>query len=378
MSKNKKNENNITLDSKHNEIVKTFKTDKKNLPQKKDELASVISRLDYYKNKDTHTLEIYEDIIELDFRREELETEIAELEEGTREKDYFLRTNSILLDYYQKNHQIKNNSEDSDSDTEEVEIKDKKTVDDFLNIKGRHDRATILNNYLSIVDPGMVSPQYITYYTCDSCGCDLDLNANDGYAVCESCGFTMTYLYSSDKPTYKDSQPEIASYSYKRINHFVEWLNQFQAKESTSIPDDVFDQIYEEIKKHRIKNLNELTHKMIREFLKKLKLNKYYEHTTYIINRLNGKGAPCISRDVEEKLKSMFREIQAPFMRHCPENRKNFLSYSYVLHKFVELLSIPELKQYFPLLKSRQKLIEQDKIWCLICQDLEWEFIPSI
>jgi hypothetical protein len=109
-----------------------------------------------------------------------------------------------------------------------------------------------------------------------------------------------------------------------------------------------------------------------------LKLNKYYEHTTYIINRLNGKGAPCISRDVEEKLKSMFREIQAPFMRHCPENRKNFLSYSYVLHKFVELLNIPELKQYFPLLKSRQKLIEQDKIWYLICQDLEWEFIPSI
>ena len=31
-----------------------------------------------------------------------------------------------------------------------------------------------------------------------------------------------------------------------------------------------------------------LTNKKVREFLKKLKLNKYYEHVPHIINRLNG------------------------------------------------------------------------------------------
>ena len=74
----------------------------------------------------------------------------------------------------------------------------------------------------------------------------------------------------------------------------------------------------------------------------------------------------------------MFKEIQEPFIKHRPKNRKNFLSYSYVLHKFVELLSLDELLILFPLLKSREKTYEQDKIWKCICDDLKWEFIKSV
>ena len=74
----------------------------------------------------------------------------------------------------------------------------------------------------------------------------------------------------------------------------------------------------------------------------------------------------------------MFKEIQIPFTNNCPENRKNFLSYSYVLHKFCELLELDHLLQYFSLLKSREKLQQQDSIWKKICNDLEWQYIPSI
>ena len=50
-------------------------------------------------------------------------------------------------------------------------------------------------------------------------------------------------------------------------------------------------------------------------------------------------------------------------MKHCPDNRKNFLSYAYVLHKFCQLLELDDLLPYFPLLKSREKLQQQDQIW---------------
>ena len=80
----------------------------------------------------------------------------------------------------------------------------------------------------------------------------------------------------------------------------------------------------------------------------------------------------------EEKLRHMFKEIQNPFMKYCPENRKNFLSYSYVLHKFCELLEFDDLLTYFPLLKSREKLQQQDIIWKSICNELKWQYIPSI
>ena len=74
----------------------------------------------------------------------------------------------------------------------------------------------------------------------------------------------------------------------------------------------------------------------------------------------------------------MFREIQNPFMKYCPKDRKNFLSYSYVLHKFVQLLNMDEFLICFPLLKSREKLHQQDIIWKQICDDLNWEFIKSL
>jgi hypothetical protein len=31
-----------------------------------------------------------------------------------------------------------------------------------------------------------------------------------------------------------------------------------------------------------------------------------------------------------------------------------------------------------PMLKDREKLIEQDEIWKKICEELDWEFIPTI
>ena len=81
---------------------------------------------------------------------------------------------------------------------------------------------------------------------------------------------------------------------------------------------------------------------------------------------------------MEEKLRYMFKLIQVPFVRHCPRYRINFLSYSYVLHKFFQLLELDGFVKYFPLLKNRNKLRQQDKIWKKICKDLRWQYIASI
>ena len=87
---------------------------------------------------------------------------------------------------------------------------------------------------------------------------------------------------------------------------------------------------------------------------------------------------PTITPEIEEKIRAMFQEIQAPFLLYCPDDRTNFLSYSYILYKFFELLELDEYKIYFPLLKSRDRLIAHDHIWKKICDYLRWEFIRSI
>ena len=198
--------------------------------------------------------------------------------------------------------------------------------------------------------------------------------------VCGECGMIVNKIISEEL-TYREEQEsteKIINYSYKRENHFNEWLSQFQAQEMTNIPEDVIDKLRVELKKIKIKKLEEITHAKIRTLLKKLKLNKYYEHVPYITNILNGINAPRMPRELEERLRIMFKDIQQPFEKHCPTERKNFLSYSYVLYKFCELLGEDEYLKYFPLLKSKEKLYNQDVLFKKICNDLQWEFISTI
>lgn len=216
---------------------------------------------------------------------------------------------------------------------------------------------------------------------CPECGIERIMMVTEGILVCQECCFMDKVIVDSERPSFKEPPPEISYFAYKRINHFNEWLNQFQAKESSEIPADVFDHIILELKKEKNLNLRNLKKSRVREILSKLKLNRYYEHVSHIIYKINGIPPPSIPNDLEEILRNMFRTIQGPFMKVCPEiakKRKNFLSYSYVLYKFLELLGYDELKKQFPLLKCREKLHRQDKIWQGICKELGWQFIRSI
>jgi len=78
------------------------------------------------------------------------------------------------------------------------------------------------------------------------------LNQSEGQLICTKCGRVDFIIIDSDKPSYKDPPPEISYFAYKRINHFNEWLAQFQAKESTEIPEEVFNNIMVEIKKKEL------------------------------------------------------------------------------------------------------------------------------
>lgn len=155
-------------------------------------------------------------------------------------------------------------------------------------------------------------------------------------------------------------------------------MSQFQAKESIEIPDEIYNKILSELKKHRFTDLRKLGLPYIKNVLKGLQLALYYEHTAYIISKLSGLPPPTISRETEEKIRLMFRQIQIPFEKYCPKDRTNFLSYAYVLHKFFQLLELDDFVKYFPLLKSREKLKIQDNIWEKICYDLNWDFYPSV
>ena len=395
--KKKNSDLRVTLDAKHENKKKHFQSlnnslnGKTNLLEKKKKRYKELSSIERNHLSDDEL----EELLDLKDEIGIMEKEIKDIDKKSEEINYLLETGQLLYQYYDNIDKIAKG--DKPTKTCSKQTGGPKSVVDFFQSSNNKDvepkdnlesqnskeeyqsRIKILNKYLNIVDNVYIDePPEKEQEICETCGFDKFIIHGDASLICKHCGDVEFILIDSDKPSYKDPPKEISYFAYKRINHFNEWLAQFQAKETTDIPDKVYDQILLEIKKERFKNMADLKTNKLRNILKKLKLNKYYEHVPHIINRLNGIPAPVMTRETEEKLRSMFKEIQTPFMKYCPKERKNFLSYSYVLHKFVQLLNLDEFLICFPLLKSREKLHQQDLIWKKICFDLKWEFIKSL
>jgi hypothetical protein len=218
---------------------------------------------------------------------------------------------------------------------------------------------------------------------CVDCGSmQMVLNEATAEYCCEKCGVTQTFIGpSSSRYLPYDHEEAPVSCPYKRSNHFQEWLNGFMAKQSCTIPEDVFTRIEAELKKYRIHDYSRLNSTILRGILKSLRLNKYYENIPFILYRLKGEEPPKLTPTVEHELRVMFNEVTPVFdrvVKRVAPNRRNFLSYSYTIYKLLQLLELDHLLHYFPLLKSREKLQTQDRIWKAICSELDWRFIPSV
>lgn len=404
--------NRVTLDAKHNEMVKHFKDLKKSIPQKKKEIAKLEKELGVLKKKKNKDLseEELDRKFEIEDKIKEIKDEIEKIDNNKDENNYYLKTSKLLYSYYEnidntasgieakpvekKGKGVQTSSVSISSffepksvvvkqeikENEEKRISDEQKKEPSVAEEGVQSRAHILNEYLKVVDPNYYNreeSQIVEDY-CEDCGIEMTLIQSEGIIMCKKCGLSEHVIVDSDKPSYKDPRVEIGYFAYKRINHLKEVLYQAQGSESTEIPQEVYDQIFLEIKKEKITNLAVLTPQKIKEYLKRLQLNKYYEHTAFILNKISGVETNIISKEVEDQLCSIFKAIQEPFSEICPKNRKNFLSYNYVLHKCVEYLGHPEYKHLFPLLKSREKLILQDCLWAQICTRTGITFTKSV
>ena len=357
----------LTIDVIHNNILKEFSEDT-------DEIKLLKKKLKKEKNTNNKIF---------------LEKKIQKLYNINKEKknNYFLDNGLLLNTYYNNNGEIKKQTEiKTDNNILNYFQNNKKEDENRIeeNIEENIEEITdnIIDLYLSNIDDSCINNNFKdmedTLHKCKLCDQKLDFKMNNSELFCSNCGYTQTILLCNDKISYKDVPREISYFAYKRINHFNEWLAQFQAKETTEIPKYIYTDVIDEFKKNINGDINKITYKQVREILKKLKYNKYYEHIPHIITVIGGNKAPTLLNQYEELLRNMFKEIQIPFMNNCPNERKNFLSYSYVLHKFCQLLELDDLLIHFPLLKSREKLQQQDKIWENICKDLKWQYIASV
>ena len=368
----------VTLDGKHNEFINEFNKDEQDkIPKLKNEKGEILNKLK--ENEETQNLSI-EQVLDLKDRIEEINEEIKNIK--MKKKEYFLDNSKYIFDYFENKKNISNGLENTNQSKSKIlnsffKINQDDTSQDANNISNKNNN--IFKKYLSNIDDSFldinafIRPSDICQHCFKGELIPLD---DEGVLICNSCSKNVQYLIENEKPSYKEPPKEVCFYAYKKINHFKEILAQFQGKETTQIPEEVIENLKQQIKKERI-DMNKMTYYKTKEVLKKLGYNKYYEHINFIKDKL-GLKPPIISQELEEILCNFFMEIQYPYAKHCPDYRVNFLHYYYVLYKLFELLGEKQYLTEIPMLKDREKLIEQDTIWKKICEELDWEFIATI
>lgn len=373
---NKKNS--ITIDGKHKEFLSEFSKDENyRIPELNIEKQKLKKQLENLNENDN-----IEEKLNIQDRINEIKQLIIDTK--LKKKEYLLDNSKLIFDYFENKKNISTININNTNTFGKSQL-----INSFFKIKEENNDDTsnqsiiqsnnIVQKYLTNIDDNFLDVNSFIYPTdiCRYCNKgELIPIEDEGILICNMCSKNTPYLIENEKPSYKEPPKEICFYAYKRINHFKEILAQFQGKETTQIPPEVIENIKLQIKKERI-DLSQITKNKTKEILKKLGYNKYYEHIPFIKDKL-GIKPPVMSPELEETLCNLFVEIQSPYSKCCPDNRVNFLNYYYTAYKLCELLGELEYLKEFPMLKDREKRIEQDTIWKQICQELDWEFIPTI
>lgn len=395
-----------TLEAYHQQKMKDFTATTQTLGELQAELANLEEKVDALPESATFS----DEWRQLNDSIEETRKRITAIKTDEKRLDYFLDVGDMLFQYFDAQASIATGTvaaavpmrmptnsvlsyftEAADQPTihesqqSPMSPKARQKASDIDSTDGLN-RDKMLEKYLAVVEPTAIKGGIMPgsgiepgWGSCPACDVEMTFYQNEALLGCPRCGYEEFILIDSEKPSYKDPPREITYFAYKKINHFNEWLAQFQAKENTDIPQDVIEAVMRELRKERISDPKKVKKDKIREVLQKLKFAKMYDHVQQIKNRIQQQMTMLtLSKEMEEKLQHMFKEIQPAFIKYCPANRSNFLSYPYVLYKLCQLLEMDEFLPCFQLLKSREKLYQQDQVWQKICQEMRWQFIRSI
>jgi hypothetical protein len=369
-----------TIDEKHTQLLQEFdRIETEMIPQLNQDVQDLrIKAKACIRNKN---LEEYMDISD---KIALIKAQIRVL--SKKRKTYLLDNSKYIFQYFEDKKDIAEGGGKQNKNIlnnffrilPTTETSDATALEHTRHNKSRH----MFQTYWKNVNNEIVNVQdYV--YSSDVCNLcmhgEMIQQDEEGVLICNNpqCGNLVTHIIDSAKPVNKEPPNEVSYTAYIRLNHFKEILSQFQAKETTQIPEEVIDRIRARIKKERITDLSQLTYDKMRDILRKLGLNKYFEHIQYI-NSLFGIKPPIMNEELHETLCVLFIEIQGPWATHCPANRTNFFNYTYTLYQLCVLLDQKQYLPYIVLMKDVDKQREQDQIWKKVCNDLDWEFIPSI
>lgn len=217
----------------------------------------------------------------------------------------------------------------------------------------------------------------------------------DTIYVCKECGEQQENFGTII--SYKDIDRVNMSikYSYDRKIHFRDCLNQYQGKQNSNIPKEVYNNLFEQYCKHGLienkKNCkfmdldkkereslcSKITKDHINMFLKELGYTKHYENINLLHYNMTGIKPDDIYY-LEDKLLTDFDMLIEIYDKKFKNRtaRSNFINTQYVLYQFLRRYNHPCKKENFVTLKTIERQSFHDEVTKVCFEELGWNHFP--
>lgn len=356
----------------HNSIIQHFKQEQELLPI----LDRRIKELKYMYNNICSDSDI----------RDKLSTEIVEITkryntiQSNQNLNFYLLQSTILLDEYKKelekplqmnfmgNQNTVDNVKKNEITRKFMELVKKISPDNFdipLSVSGNSNNVCLTCNKKDTFDNIIDTTNTVT---CNYCGTEKDM-------------LQSTFSYKDT-----DRINITTKYQYDRRVHFRECINQFQGKQNSTIKQEVYDKLIEQLDRHGLVRDGDLPQKIKYEqvtkyhiyiFLKEIGCSNHYEDLNLIYYTITGNELDDISHledvlmDDFDKLSQLYDE---EYIKTKKISRKNFINTQYVLYQLLKRHKYPCARNDFTFLKTIERKGFHDDICSDLFKKLNWNF----
>jgi hypothetical protein len=367
-------ENTLDIISIHSSILKNFENEEKNL----ENYCSLRDNLQEILSNNSLTLKIRNDIeaklLDLTKKIEDVIDKIS--------YNFFLMETTPLLDSYKLilNKPIKI-SFIGKSNNDEILKEKEEVIQKYLEIVKKF-------NFEISVDPICKKDKTVNLIFCEICKDKVCFESVEEQTfICNECGFQKEIL--GNMSSYKDvNRINLSSkYMYERKVHFKDCMNQYQGKQNSTIPKEVFIDLEEQFHLHGLleegktkeEKFKKITKDHILLFLKETGHTKHYEDVFLIYQKMTGKKPDDISH-LETKLMQDFETLSDLYDKKFKQDkskkidRKSFINIQYVLYQLLRKYKHPCKKEDFNILKTLDRKSFHDDIMKELFQELNWNF----
>lgn len=166
-----------------------------------------------------------------------------------------------------------------------------------------------------------ISTTNMKHDVCSTCSIPLIKSTREQMLVCPSCGFSISYLDSTEAARTYGDEVEFTVTTSHRYNHWQEFVTRSQAREVKAVPRPTLSRIALRLKEQGCAKPDDITLQHVVRVVHELSLKDFKRNIVQIHARLTGKWPKQLTAEQLFVAKGMFFEILNTFELLFPDEK---------------------------------------------------------